>query len=136
MAPAQDIKRLTTAAAIAAGLATIAAAACGPPPPVMPSGPGSLDDAQRRAIELGDRVRSDQFEEYPEYPTSLLPPGAAFDGLPDNSIPAVAARMAKLASWREELRALDPAAVARSMQARLSYQVAREVVESTLHAQA
>src|SRR5438552_985540 len=98
MAPVQDMKRLTTAAGLAPGPATVAAPACGPPPPVVRGGPSRLDDAQRRAMELGDRVRSDQFEEYPEYPTSLLPPGAAFDGLPDNSIPAVAARMAKLAS--------------------------------------
>src|SRR5687767_4495709 len=96
-------------------------------PAVVPGG-RSPDDAQRRAIEIGDRVRADQFEVFPEYPTSLRPPGATFDGLPDSSIAAVAARRAKLASWQRELLAIDPSALVGNTQARLSYQVAREVL--------
>ncbi|HSS00084.1 MAG TPA: DUF885 domain-containing protein [Kofleriaceae bacterium] len=112
--------------------AAVIAAACGAPPPVGPGVRASPDDAERRSIELGERVRADQFEVYPEYPTSLRPPGATFDGLPDDSIAAVAARMAKLASWQQELLAIDPAVLADNVPARLSYQVARDVVESAV----
>jgi len=49
--------------------AALIAAACGPPPPLVSGVRSSPDDAQRRAIEMGDRVRSDQFEVFPEYPT-------------------------------------------------------------------
>jgi uncharacterized protein (DUF885 family) len=112
--------------------AALIAAACGPSPPVVPGVRSSPDDAQRRAIEIGDRVRSDQFEVFPEYPTSLRPAGATFDGLPDDSIAAAATREAKLASWQKELLAIDPRALAGNTHARLSYQVAREVLESTV----
>jgi uncharacterized protein (DUF885 family) len=88
-------------------------------------------DAQRRALELGDRVRADQFAVFPEYPTSLRPPGATFDGLPDDSIAATGARATKLEAWQHELRAIDPGAL--DTAARLSYQVAREVVDSAVH---
>jgi uncharacterized protein (DUF885 family) len=124
--------RALTPALIAVLIAVLIAAACGPPPPLVPVVPSSPDDAQRRAIEIGDRVRADQFEVFPEYPTSLLPPGATFDGLPDDSIAAVAARAAKLASWRTELLSIKRSALAGNTQARLSYQVAREVLESTV----
>jgi uncharacterized protein (DUF885 family) len=125
MARAYGMKLITAAA--------LMAAACGPPPLVAPGVRSSPDDAQRRAIEMGDRVRSDQFEVFPEYPTSLRPPGATFDGLQDDSIAAVAAREVKLEAWEGELRAIDAAALAGNTQARLSYQVAREVLESTVH---
>jgi uncharacterized protein (DUF885 family) len=115
--------KLITAAALVA--------ACSPPPPIVPGVRSSPDDA-RRVTEIGDRVRSDQFEVFPEYPTSLRPPGATFDGLPDDSIAAVAAREARLESWQNELLAIDPTALAGNTQARLSYQVAREVLESTV----
>ena len=111
--------------------AAVITAACGPSPAVV-GVRSRLDDAQRRAIEIGDRVRSDQFEAFPEYPTSLLPPGATFDGLPDDSVAAVAAREAKLESWQKELLAIDRGALADNTQARLSYEVAREVIESTV----
>jgi uncharacterized protein (DUF885 family) len=118
-------RKLITAAALIA-------ATCGPRPRVVPAMRSSPDDAHGRAIELGERVRSDQFEVFPEYPTSLRPPGATFDGLQDDSLPAVAARAAKLDSWQRELLAIDPSTLVGSTQARLSYQVAREVVEGTV----
>ncbi len=111
--------------------AVVIVAACGTSPRVAPAVRSNLDDAQR-AIALGDRVRSDQFDVFPEYPTSLRPPGASFDGLPDDSLAAVAARVAKLESWQHELQAIDPAALAGNTQARLSYGVAREVLDSTV----
>ena len=125
MTRVHGMKLLTAASALIA-------VACGPPPPVVPGVRRSPDDAQRRAIEMGNRVRSDQFEVFPEYPTSLRPPGATFDGLQDDSFAAVAAREAKLESWHEELLAIDPTALAGNTQARLSYQVARDVVESAV----
>jgi uncharacterized protein (DUF885 family) len=117
--------RLITAAALIV-------ATCGPAPPIVPGARSSPHDARRRAIAMGDRVRADQFEVFPEYPTALRPPGATFDGLPDNSIAAVAARAAKLARWQNELLAIDPSALKGDTAARLSYQVAREVLESTV----
>jgi uncharacterized protein (DUF885 family) len=117
--------------------AAVIAMACSPSrSPVAPAVQRSSDDAQRRAIAIGERVRSDQFERFPEYPTSLRPPGADFAGLPDDSVAGVAAHAAVLTSWHRELLAIDPSALAGNPQARLSYQVAREVVESTVRTRA
>ena len=124
MTRAHGMNLITAAAVVAAG--------CGARSAPVPEGRASPGDAERRAVELGERVRADQFELFPEYPTFLRPPGATFDGLPDDSIAGVAARAAKLASWRDELLAIDPAALAGNAQARLSYQFAREVVDSAL----
>jgi len=82
MACANGMKVPATAAVIVA----VVAAACGPPPHIEGGVRGSPGDAQRRTMELGERVRADQFEVFPEYPTSLRPPGARFDGLPDDAI--------------------------------------------------
>jgi hypothetical protein len=111
--------------------AVVIVAACSASPRVAPAVRSNPDDAQR-AIAIGDRVRSDQFDVFPEYPTSLRPPGATFGGLHDDSLAAVVARVAKLESWQSELLAIDPAALAGNTQARLSYGVAREILDSTV----
>jgi hypothetical protein len=115
-------------------VAVIVTVACVPPPSshVASGERTSPQDAQRRVIAIGDRVLSDFLEVFPEVPVAIRPPGATFDGLQDDSIAAVAARQVKLEAWHQELRAIDPAALAGNRQAQLSYQVAREALESTV----
>src|SRR4051812_45928301 len=71
-------------------VAVIVTVACSPPPasPVAPGATMSPEDAQHRVIAIGDRVLSDFLEVFPEVPVAIRPPGATFDGLPDDSIAA------------------------------------------------
>ena len=85
----------------------VLAAACARTTP--DAGDGEAADA--RVLAVSEAYVADVFEQYPERPALLRPPGARHDGLPDDSIAGVAARQERRASWLAELRAVAPRAL-------------------------
>jgi uncharacterized protein (DUF885 family) len=77
------------------------AAAC-----ARPHEPGSGAAPEARALALADAVVADAFEQLPERVALLRPPGARYDGMPDDSLAGVAAREARRDGWLAELEAL------------------------------
>ena len=66
------------------------------------------ETADGRVLAVSEAYVADVFEQYPERPALLRPPGARHDGLPDDSLAGVAVRRARRAGWLAELRAVAP----------------------------
>jgi uncharacterized protein (DUF885 family) len=81
-----------------------------------------------RVLAIADAYVADVFEARPASVARLRPPGARYDGLPDDSLAGVAAREERRAGWLAELRALERDAVA-SRRARLALDLARSQLE-------
>ncbi len=109
------------------------AVACASPPrgAVTPTAAG-VTDAERTALQMGDRVLADWFERNPERATLLRPPGTTFDTLEDDSLAAVAKRNAQYDAWDAELRSIDPKGLAGNTTAVLSYDVAKDLLEGEI----
>jgi len=103
------------------GALATGAISCGPRAASPPSDTAQTDQMVRA---LADTVVADVFEQRPELPTMLRPPGARYDSLPDDSLNGIAARDAQRAQWLQRLHSIDVGQV-RSPEARLAYQLAR-----------
>jgi uncharacterized protein (DUF885 family) len=77
----------------------LAAVACAP-------GAGRGTDADTRVLAISEAYVADVFEQSPERVATLRPPGARYDGMPDDSLAGVAARDARRAGWLAELQAV------------------------------
>jgi uncharacterized protein (DUF885 family) len=100
----------------AGAIAALLALACGGAPPA----PAPPPDA--RALAIADAYVADVFDQYPERAALLRPPGARYDGLPDDSLAGVAAREARRDAWWGELRGIAPQAL-RDPNAQLAHAV-------------
>ena len=96
------------------------ALACGSPPEA------ALPDA--RVLAIADAYVADVFEEWPGSVARLRLPGARYDGLPDDSLAAVAAREERHSAWLAELRAIDRGSLGEA-RARLAFDLARSRLE-------
>jgi uncharacterized protein (DUF885 family) len=76
-----------------------------------------------RVLAIADAWVADALEGAPGRIARLRPPGARYDGLPDDSLAGVAARQARWAAWLAELRTIDPSAI-EGERARLAYDLA------------
>jgi uncharacterized protein (DUF885 family) len=123
-------RRLTIAACAApvALLASLAASACGgaaPPAAPRPEPP----DARVKA--LADTFLNAYFDRNPEAATQFGVPGRHHDALFDNSLPALRAWEAREDGWLNELKAIDPAAIA-SGPLRATYAITRQALEGSI----
>jgi uncharacterized protein (DUF885 family) len=82
----------------------LAAVACAREPGASPR----AADSDARVLAISESYVADVFEQYPERPTLLRPPGARYDGLPDDSLAGVAARAVRRDGWLAALRAVAP----------------------------
>ncbi len=104
--------------------------------PVMPQGsaapippPPPSATPTSRALAVADAIVDDMFEQSPEAVAMLRPPGARYDGWPDASLGALAAREAREDRWRADLAAIDRASLATDS-AKLAYDVAVETLDA------
>jgi uncharacterized protein (DUF885 family) len=83
---------------------------------------GRAPDADR-ALAIADALLDDELAQSPEFVALLRPPGARYDTLDGASLAALAARETREDGWRNELAAIDRAALGDSPAA-LAYDIA------------
>jgi uncharacterized protein (DUF885 family) len=84
--------------------------------------PGTASPDER-VLAISDAWVAEALEGAPASVARLRPPGARYDGLPDDSLAGVAARRARWAAWLAELRSIDRDAIEGDA-ARLAYDLA------------
>jgi uncharacterized protein (DUF885 family) len=99
---------------------------------VPPSAPARADEAGR-VLALGEALVDDAFERMPEAVAMLRPPGARYDGWPDESAAAVLRRDERDKAWLRELSAVDRGKLGEGAAA-LTYDIAREIAEARVGA--
>ena len=94
-------------------------------------GDRSGDDAAASVIALADDYVSGYFSQFPDDATSFGYPDADHGRLRDNSLASVRAWQAREDAWLEQLRAIDPSAVA-GTEAEVPYGFLREQLEGSV----
>ncbi len=107
-------------------LATAPCVGCAARPHAPPT-PSSSADAAAEVLAIADAIVDDQFEHSPDAVARLRPPGARYDGLPDDSLAGVAARQAREDGFRARLAAMDRKTLGASP-AGLAYDIASETL--------
>jgi uncharacterized protein (DUF885 family) len=111
-----------------AALVGCSGAASAPAPAPAPA-PSQRPAAGARVLAIADAIVDDLFANSPDYVAMLRPPGARFDDLPDDSLPALAARQAREDGYLAELAGVDRAALGEGPEA-LAYDIAKETLEA------